>query len=131
MTAHTDPLTIPADDKLDPLWLAVEAAPDDRLVRGVYADRLRELRCDRLADAVEATADRWPDEWVIGVYWFDSGQAMECRQRHYYLPPAVFEALTEGERVADIYRDYDTAREAMHDLWRAWAAVHAGEGVPG
>lgn len=123
----TDPLTVPADETLDLLWLSIEAAPDDSLPRLVYADKLEELGCYDLAAACRATADKWPGEGTLGVdnwYWVKM-PALAIRS---HLSDAVFNALTGGEGW-HIYRDYRTAREAVLDLWRAW--VLAGEGVRG
>ena len=119
----------------DALWCAVCARLDDALPRGVLADWYDERNEPGDADTaagLRATADRVPVQ-VRGGFdgpslewrWFrgDTGTVHGLGD----LPPEVFDALAGGELNSGgwcyFYRPTPTARAALEDLCRAWAAV--------
>jgi hypothetical protein len=121
---------------IDALWLAVEAAPGDAGLRGLLSDAYRDEGDEDTADAVMATADKWPSmnpvDWNK-CEWDWHGMKRRLRDGHFRLRRSVYEKLsgerheyldsTTGEIV--VYGiSYHSFRDAMTDLLRAWVAVN-------
>ena len=114
------------------LWCAIEAAPDDRLLRDVLADHLRECGRDDEADAVTATAERVPHQYrprglthpeIIWCWLKDGGGEDDClTHRSAKLPSILWDHTTKQQHSA-WWSDHPTFRAAMLDLVRAWVAV--------
>jgi len=65
-------MSFPADDTIEKLLAVVRQQPDDNTARGVFADRLRELGEDELADWWAGGAEKWMRAFAAKcVYEFD------------------------------------------------------------
>jgi hypothetical protein len=118
---------------LDAFYEGLSESPDDWPTREVLADWFEDAGQQPVADCV-----RWmvlhhkrPYRSSSGVYhWFNAERVTTASDPESDIPDAVYGLLQGREGLEQVFRDYDSLREAEEDFYAAWGKA-LGQGWTG
>jgi hypothetical protein len=108
---------------LDMLYQELDQSPDDWLLRAILADWFEEAGQQCCADAVRwmVRAHKRPYHSTSDTYhWFNADRVTTTSDPDSDIPDAIYQLLQGREGLEQIFRDYDTLRQAEEDFYTAW-----------